>query len=118
MLAHLLLEEDRRGLIHGVEIVFLLLRARLCVALRCGGARLFYLVPRASGERAHRFGERVAVVLHQEVDDRARLLATEAVKKTAIGVHVKAAGLLLMKRAEADERTPATLERWDALAHD
>ena len=91
VLAELLLEERRGERVDGVE---LLARLALAIGLRRlpGGlpALFFDRDAGALGERTHRLGERVALVLHEEVDGAARLLASEAVEEPAIGVHVEA----------------------------
>ena len=105
-----LLLEVRRG--EGVHRVEVLLRLLLSVGLGERGAlvRLLDRNARALGEITDRLGERVSLVLDEEVDGAAGLLAPEAVEVPALRVHVEARRLLLVERAEPDEGATAALE--------
>ena len=116
VLAELLLVEVRGDLVGVVEVV--LLFAEPILQPRLGAAILFDRDPRALGERAHGLREGRPLELHHEVDHAPRLFAAEAVEKPAIGVHVEARRLLLVKGAEPHERSPAALQRRDALLDD
>ena len=57
------------------------------------------LDPEVAGKRARRFGKREPVVLHQEGDDVAALLATETMKDLSIGIDVERRGLFIVEGA-------------------
>jgi len=116
VLAQLLLEVRRRELVHGVEVVTLLLLAVDLAAL--GAVLLLDHDPGPLRERPHGLGEREPVRLHEEVDGAAGLFAAEAVEEPAVGVHVEARGLLLVKRAQPYPRAPAALQGRHALGDD
>src|SRR5262249_55322958 len=74
------------------------------------GGRLFDLDARVIGEASGGFGEGEAFRLHDEVEDVALLLATEAVEKALLGVHAEARGLLLVEGAEPHQAPALTLQ--------
>ncbi len=87
--AHLTLEECRSEGVDRVEVL-----TRLALSIRVAGLRRAALLldrdARPLRERANRLGERVALVLHQEVDGAPRFLAPEAMEEAAVRVDVEA----------------------------